>query len=74
MLVARLKKVLPHLISPGQSAFLLGRLIQDDVLLLNGMVDLAKKRTDESLFFKVDFEKAYDSVSWSCLEYMMGRM
>jgi hypothetical protein len=25
------------------------------------------------MIFKVDFEKAYDSVSWSFLDYLLGR-
>ncbi|XP_057419451.1 uncharacterized protein LOC130713677 [Lotus japonicus] len=33
-----------------------------------------KKLKKETLIFKVDYEKAYDSVSWEFLEYMMGRM
>jgi len=28
----------------------------------------------QCLIFKVDFEKAYDSVDWGFLEYMMGRV
>jgi hypothetical protein len=32
------------------------------------------KRTNKSCFvFKVDFEKAYDSVNWAFLDYMMRR-
>jgi hypothetical protein len=33
-----------------------------------------KRRKDECLFFKVDFERAYDTVSWSFLERMMIKM
>jgi hypothetical protein len=44
------------------------------VLAINELIDLAKKRRDKCFFLKVDFEKAYDSVSWSYLEYMLRRM
>jgi hypothetical protein len=44
------------------------------VLAINELIDLAKKRWDKCFFLKVDFEKAYDSVSWSYLEYMLRRM
>lgn len=37
------------------------------------MVDYAKKSKSECMIFKVDFEKAYDSVNWNFLDYMMGR-
>lgn len=37
------------------------------------VVDFAKKLGKECIIFKVDFKKAYDSVNWSFLEYMMER-
>ncbi|GAU18134.1 hypothetical protein TSUD_248350 [Trifolium subterraneum] len=61
------------LISKNQSAFLKGRLLVDGVLAINEVVDWVKKAKKECLVFKVDFEKAYDSVSWSFLEYMLRR-
>lgn len=42
--------------------------------MVNEAVDLVKRRKDGCLFFKVDFEEAYDSVSWSFLLYMMKSM
>ncbi|PNY12727.1 ribonuclease H [Trifolium pratense] len=59
------------LISKNQSAFLKGRLLVDGVLAINEVVDWVKKKKKECLIFKVDFEKAYDSVSWSFLDYML---
>jgi hypothetical protein len=53
--------------------FLKGRLLVDGVLVVNEVVDLAKKSGKDCLIFKVDFEKAYDSVDWSFLDYMLGR-
>jgi hypothetical protein len=40
---------------------------------VNEVVDLAKKSGKGWLIFKVDFEKAYGSVDWSFLDYMLGR-
>jgi len=37
-------------------------------------VDKAPKSKKELLLFKVDFEKAYDSVEWGYLDVVMGRM
>lgn len=62
VLAKRLKKVLGGIISNFQSAFLPGRQILDGVLVFNEIVDLAKRKK-ECLLFKVDFEKAYDSIS-----------
>ena len=44
------------------------------VLVINETVDFAKKSKSECLIFKVDFEKAYDSVDWGFLVYMMERV
>jgi hypothetical protein len=74
ILANRLKKVLGKLISTCQSAFLPNRQILDGVVVLNELIDLARRRKDECLLFKVDFEHAYDTVSWSFLERMMLKM
>ena len=64
VLVARLAKVMSPIISNSQSAFLKGRHLVDGVMVVNEVVDLARKRKRECLILKVDFEKAYDSVDW----------
>lgn len=43
-------------------------------MVINEIIDLAKRRRDRCLLLKVDFEKAYDSVSWKYLDYMLIRM
>jgi hypothetical protein len=40
----------------------------------NEIVDEAKRRKKELLMFKVDFEKAFDSVDWSFLDCVMLKM
>jgi hypothetical protein len=74
VLAIRLVGVLSSVISSNQSAFLKGRNLVDGVLVVNEVVDYAKKEKKDCLIFKVDFEKAYDSVDWGFLEYMMGRV
>jgi hypothetical protein len=44
------------------------------VVVVNEVVDYAKKSGKQCLIFKVDFEKAYDSVDWGFLEYMLRRL
>jgi hypothetical protein len=73
VLANRLAKVMNSIIAPNQSAFLKGRNLVDGVLVVNEVIDLAKKSGKECMVFKVDFEKAYDSVDWSFLEYMLHR-
>ncbi|CAL0333597.1 unnamed protein product [Lupinus luteus] len=74
-LAGRLKLVLHSVISENQTALLKGRYIMDGVVIGNEIIDRARKNNGHGCFiFKVDFEKAYDSVNWSFLLYMMERM
>ncbi|PNX99671.1 cysteine-rich receptor-like protein kinase, partial [Trifolium pratense] len=73
VLAKRLAKVMDFLISSNQSAFIKGRNLVDSALVVNEVVDWAKKSKKECLIFKVDFEKAYDSVDWGFLDYMLHR-
>jgi len=74
VLAKRLSKVMNSIISVSQSTFLKGRHLVDGVLIVNEVVDLAKRANQECLIIKVDFEKTYDSVNWGFLEYMMRRV
>lgn len=74
VLANRLRLVIGSVISDAQSAFVKGRQILDGILIANEVVDDASKRKKELLLFKVDFEKAYDSIDWSFLEEVMVKM
>ncbi|GAU20543.1 hypothetical protein TSUD_131010 [Trifolium subterraneum] len=52
----------------GTTAFVKDRQILDGILIANEVVDEARKSKKELMLFKVDFEKAYDSVDWSYLD------
>jgi hypothetical protein len=43
-------------------------------MVANEAVDEARKMNKELLLFKVDFEKAYDSVDWRYLDDVMVKM
>jgi hypothetical protein len=73
VLAARLAKVIDVLIPNTQSAFIKGRQLVDGVVVVNEVIDYAKKVGKECLILKVDFEKAYDSVEWGFLDYMLRR-
>ncbi|GAU48811.1 hypothetical protein TSUD_406440 [Trifolium subterraneum] len=73
VLAARLSKVLDELIPNSQSAFLKGRQLVDGVVVVNEVIDFARKAGKDCLILKVDFEKAYDSVDWGFLDYMLRR-
>ena len=74
LLAHRLKKVLPNIIDERQSTFISGRQLLHNVLIANEAVEEAKRRNKPCLVFKVDYKKAYDSVSWNFLSYMMKRL
>ncbi|GKV35031.1 hypothetical protein SLEP1_g43351 [Rubroshorea leprosula] len=74
LLANRLSRVLNGIIGEDQSAFIEGRQLVDGVLVANEAVDGVRKRKSRCFIFKIDFEKAYDNVSWPFLDYMMERM
>lgn len=74
VLVGRLKNVIGGIISSSQSAFVLGRHLLDGVVVANELVDYANKEKTGCLLFKVNFEKAYDKVSWSFVWFMLRNM
>lgn len=71
LLALRLKRVIGPLISKCQSASILNKQILDGVLAINELVDLARKKRKKCFIMKVEFEKAYDSVDWDYLIYLM---
>src|ERR1044072_1328035 len=66
--------VLGKVIDDAQSAFVGGRNMLDSVVVANEIVHEAKSKRKSTLVLKVDFEKAYDTVDWDFLVYMMRRM
>ncbi|KAK9057871.1 hypothetical protein SSX86_022710 [Deinandra increscens subsp. villosa] len=74
ILANRLASVIDIVISQEQSAFVKNRQILDGPLLLNEILDYAHGKKLKLLLFKVDFAKAYDTVSWDSLDAMMKFM
>jgi hypothetical protein len=74
VLANRLRHVIGSVISEAQTAFVKDRQILDGILIANEVVDEARKSRKELMLFKVDFEKAYDSVDWGYLDAVMGNM
>ena len=77
MLANRLKLILPRLISSNQSAFVLGKLITDNVLVAYETLHSMHCRQTgkkESIALKLDISKAYDRVEWLFLKGIMSRL
>jgi len=66
--------IIGRVISETQTTFMKDRQILDGILITNEVVDEAKKSKKELMLFKVDFEKAYDSVDWGYLDAVMHKM
>ncbi|GKB37953.1 RNA-directed DNA polymerase, eukaryota [Tanacetum coccineum] len=73
ILASRLSNVMEDIISPEQSAFVKGRQIMDGPIILNEIVSWCKSKKEQTLLFKVDFQKAFDSVRWDHLDDILGK-
>ena len=74
MVANRLKKFLIHTVPDSQSAFLLGRLISDNILVAFETLHYLKRKTTGNMGYmalKLDISKAYDRVEWEFLEKIM---
>ncbi|KAM0915717.1 hypothetical protein ACQ4PT_010654 [Festuca glaucescens] len=64
VLARRLAPKMPELVSPNQMAFIRGRCIQDNFLLVKESAKLLHRKKISSLLLKVDMAKAFDNNSW----------
>ncbi len=67
-LAARLEKVLPHLINEDQSGCMKGRYIGDNVRTVLDLIDFTRYKNMPAILLLIDFEKAFDSISWSYID------
>jgi hypothetical protein len=77
VLANRLKKILPHILSPYQSAFIPGRLITDNILAAYESLHTIHSKMYGKIGFmaiKIDMSKAYDRVEWRFLEAVMEKL
>lgn len=67
ILANRLAPKLKELVATNQSAFVQGRCIHDNYMLVQQTIKLLHRRKVPSIFLKLDISKAFDSVSWPFL-------
>ncbi|XP_057730440.1 uncharacterized protein LOC130945751 [Arachis stenosperma] len=74
VLVGRLRKVLDSIISPVQSAFIKGRLIQDNIVVVQEVFHKLNRKGNHGsndIAIKLDMNKAYDRLEWNFLQKVM---
>ena len=64
----RIKRVLPNIIHSDQTGFINGRCISKNTRLLYDIIHYTETRNIPGLLVLIDFEKAFDSVSWSFIK------
>ncbi|GJX07307.1 RNA-directed DNA polymerase, eukaryota, reverse transcriptase zinc-binding domain protein [Tanacetum coccineum] len=64
----RLVTVLGDIVNEVQSAFIAERQMLDGPFILNEILQWCTKKKKKTLIFKVDFEKAFDSIRWDFLD------
>nr|GEU77660.1 putative reverse transcriptase domain-containing protein [Tanacetum cinerariifolium] len=64
---------LEDIVNEVQSAFITKRQTLDGPFILNEVLQWCKLKKKQSLIFKVDFEKAYDSVRWDFLDDVLKK-
>nr|GEV75170.1 RNA-directed DNA polymerase, eukaryota [Tanacetum cinerariifolium] len=69
----RLMLVLGDIVNEVQSDFVMDRQILDGLFILNKIFQWCKSKKKHSFIFKVDFEKAYDSVRWDYLDDVLKK-
>jgi hypothetical protein len=67
----RLIKIANRLIASNQTAFIKGRFILESVVVAHKIIHEVHRKKDSGIILKLDYEKAYDRVSWSFLDDML---
>nr|KAJ0218278.1 hypothetical protein LSAT_V11C300150750 [Lactuca sativa] len=73
-LSSRIKRFIGMVIDEVQTAFIEGHNILDGPMILNELRTWSRKKKKKMFLFKVDFDKAFDSINWNYLESVMEQM
>ncbi|GJU40223.1 RNA-directed DNA polymerase, eukaryota [Tanacetum coccineum] len=73
ILANRLVGVLGDLVNEVQSAFVADRQILDGPFILDEVLQWCRRKKKHALIFKVDFEKAFDSVRWDFVDDVLNK-
>lgn len=71
MMMRCLQPLIPFLVHPEQTGFLRGRCISENFVLATELVQCCHKRKQPAVVLKLDFRKAFYSVSWVALDRVL---
>jgi exonuclease III len=71
ILANRIKKTLPSIIHQDQSAYVQDRQIGQNIRVVQDLIDFCKTFHMDGALLLIDFEKAFDSISWSFLQHAL---
>ena len=70
-IASRIKTVLDKLISTDQTGFIKGRYIGENTRLVYDLLQFTEENNIPGLLLLIDFEKAFDSLSWSFINKVL---
>ena len=71
VLATRLKNVIGTVVDDMQTGFVKNRNILDGPMIINEICSWAKHSKQGTFFFKVDLNKAFDTLNWHYLDSVM---
>ena len=70
-LAKRLENVVSHLVYPNQSGFVKGRFIGEGIRFVEDIIEYMDYNKEPDILLQLDFQKAFDSVEWAFLLYVL---
>ena len=74
VLTKRLRKLMPLLIKEDQTCGVLGRNIQENLMVVRDTIDYVNFNKKEAAMISVDQEKAFDRIEWRYMYAIMDKM
>lgn len=66
--------VISSIVNEVQMAYVESRQILDGPLIINETISWAKQNNRKLMVFKVDYDKAFDSINWNFLDSILALM
>ena len=71
-IATRMKEILDKIINEDQKGFIKNRYIGENIRQLYDILDITKEKNIPGLLLLVDFEKAFDSISWKFIDKILS--